>query len=107
MSGHSMSSEQDQVEIQEYYQLHSFTDFITRKAEPDSDVCMPVEKEQECQGKKHKTHGQGKKAAYTLSKPETTRKEVRETVSPSETYPIGTEGKRSGLYPLGCFELDV
>ena len=55
---------------------------------------------------KHKTRGQRKKAAHTLSEPETTRKRS-ETVSSSETYPTGTGGKRSGLYALGCLELDV
>lgn len=55
------------------------------------------------QREKHKTRGQNKKSAYTHSKPENTRK----VTSSSETYPIHTEGKRSGLHPLGCLARDV
>lgn len=53
---------------------------------------------------KHKTHGQIKKAAHTLSKPETTREEVKQC---HPDLSIGTKRKRSGLYPLGCLEFDV
>lgn len=44
---------------------------------------------------KRKTHGQRKKAAYTLSRHETTSKEVRQC-HPVQ-HPIGTERKRSGF----------
>lgn len=49
-----------------------------KKTKPDCDACMPVKKEPECQGKKHKIHDERKKAAHTLSKPE--RKEKENTV---------------------------
>lgn len=70
MSGHSMPSEQEQVEMWEYY-----TEFITRKAKPVMCACQQTRNR--APREKYKTWSE-KKAAYTLSKPETAREEGRQ-----------------------------